>query len=137
MSESNKAAVQQLIEGVWNSKSPEIIDQLYAADCILRNSEGDLTGPSGARELYDTFAGAFPDCHLTIDGDLIAEGETVAIPYTFTGTHQAQLNEIPATGKHVSVQGTAIVRFHNGKIVEERSIWDTASMLEQLGVLPT
>ena len=137
MSDANKAVARRIIDELWNAKSPEIIPQIYAAECVIRNPEGDVIGPDGYRGLYDTFAGAFPDCHITYDGELVAEGDTVAIPYVFSGTHQAALNEIPATGKQIAVKGTVMLRFDHGQVIEDRAIWDTASMLEQLGILPT
>ena len=41
---------------------------------------------------------AFPDQHLTIEGE-IAEGDTVAAHWTVTGTHKGEIFGIPSTGR--------------------------------------
>jgi len=70
---------------------------------------------------------AFPDCRFTID-DMIAEGDQVVTKKTFTGTHTAELNGMPPTGK---------MRVRGGKIVEHWLTMDQLSFMQQLGVLPT
>jgi steroid delta-isomerase-like uncharacterized protein len=132
----NKAIAQRIIDELWNGRRPELIDELYAADCVIRNPDGDLRGPEGYRELYGRYTGAFPDAKLHLDGEIVVDGSTVAIPYTFTGTHQGELQGIAPTGRKVSVKGTTISRIVDGKLQEERAIWDTGSLLQQLGVIP-
>ena len=56
---------------------------------------------------------AFPDCHFEIV-EMIAEGDLVATPYTFKGTHTGDLMGIAPTGKQVTNQGIAIARFEGG-----------------------
>jgi predicted ester cyclase len=79
--------------------------------------------------------GAFPDCRFTID-DMIAEGDQVVTKKTFTGTHTADLNGIPPTGKRVTLQFVDIMRVRDGQIVEHWLAMDQLSFMQQLGVLP-
>ncbi len=55
------------------------------------------------------------------------------------GKHQGELRGFAPTNKQINVQGTAILRFSSGKLVEEHSVWDTLGLMEQLGLvtLPT
>ena len=55
--------------------------------------------------------------HVTID-DLVAEGDKVAARYKWTGTHQGMFNDIPATGKQVTVTGLDLWRLRDGKCIE-------------------
>ena len=48
---------------------------------------------------------------------MIAEGDKVVVPQTFTGTHQGELHGTPATGNQVTWTGIFICRFKDGKIV--------------------
>lgn len=132
----NKALAQRVIDEVWNGRHPELIPQLYASDCVIRNPDGDLHGPAGYRELYERYTSAFPDAQLHLDGEIVADGDRIAIPYTFTGTHEGELMGIAPTGRQVSVKGTSLSRVVDGKLQEERAIWDTGSLLQQLGVMP-
>ena len=82
------------------------------------------------------FLNAFPDCQVTVD-DMIAEGDRVVTKKTFTGTHTAELNGIPPTGKRVSIQYVDILRLRDGKIIEHWLSMDQMNFMQQLGVLPT
>jgi steroid delta-isomerase-like uncharacterized protein len=137
MSDANKALVHRVIDELWNARRTELIDEIYAADFIVRNPDGDLHGPDGYRELYTRYTEAFPDAQLHLDGEIVAEGDTVATPYVFTGTHRGDLMGIAPTGRKVSVKGTTIFHIKNGRMIEERAVWDTAALLQQLGVIPT
>ena len=73
---------------------------------------------------------------LTID-DIVAEGDRVAIRYSFTGTHRGAIAGIPATGKRVSLGGNiGIYRVDGGQTVEGHGSWDRYALMEQLGALP-
>ncbi len=81
------------------------------------------------------FAAAFPDGQMTIE-DLVAEGDRVVARTTFNGTHQGEMQGIPATGKAVSVSGITIFRLDNGKIAEGWLVNDNLGLMQQLGVIP-
>jgi predicted ester cyclase len=76
---------------------------------------------------------AFPDCRFTID-NLIGEGDLVSLSYTFNGTHTGPLQDVPPTGKRVSVPGVSVSRVVDGKSVEENVTWDQLALLQQLGL---
>jgi predicted ester cyclase len=82
------------------------------------------------------FLAAFPDAHITNE-DVIAEGDKVVRRYTTRGTHQGETEMFgPPTGRQIEQKGITIHRFEDGKIVEEWEIFDTLSMLQQLGLAP-
>ena len=68
--------------------------------------------------------------------DVIAEGDKVAVRFTFRGTHQGELMGIPPTGKQVTISGMDINRIAGGKIAERWAVFDMLGMLQQLGVMP-
>jgi steroid delta-isomerase-like uncharacterized protein len=67
---------------------------------------------------------------------MVADGDTVAVRYTMTGTHRGDFAGVPPTGKAVVAQSMAFYRLADGKIVEERAQLDMLSVLEQLGAVP-
>ena len=94
--------------------------------------EPTLEGFKQANAMYRT---AFPD--LKIDElEVIAEGDTAATRWTASGTHQAALGDIPATGKHVTVEGMNFYKLRDGKVTEAWLQFDGVGMLVQLGVMP-
>ena len=78
---------------------------------------------------------AFPDSRMPYDA-IIAEGNTVAIRHSFRGTHKAELQGIPPSGKSVVMPATVILRVVEGKAVEGWLNADFLGMMQQLGVVP-
>ncbi|MFG1814567.1 ester cyclase [Kribbella sp. NPDC049174] len=86
------------------------------------------------QRLRDTYLGvvaankvAFPDLKWTVD-QMVAEGNTVAVRYTMTGTHRGTFAGVAATDKPVRAQSMAFYRLADGKIVEQRAQLDMLSL---------
>jgi steroid delta-isomerase-like uncharacterized protein len=138
MSEENKAIVRRFIEEVWNNGNLDVIDELVSDDHIDHDPgrEGTPGGREGMRAFVQMYRTAYPDTHIEF-GELIAEGDLVAGPWTATGTHQGDLMGIAPTGKSIRVTGMGMDRVRDGKIVESWGNYDTLGMLQQLGAIPT
>ena len=67
---------------------------------------------------------------------MVAEGDSVAVRYTMTGTHQGTFAGAAATGRTVNAQSMAFYQLANGQIVEERAQLDMLSLLQQMGAVP-
>ncbi len=135
MSDQNKAVVCRIIEDYWNKKNPALAGELFAADCSYHIPDGDLPkGVQGVAHLYSVYAASFPDFRLTIE-HTVAEGDRVAVSYSFTGTHKGALGAVPASGNRVTLSGIAIFRLTNGKVDEARMVWDRLSLQQQIGAL--
>jgi steroid delta-isomerase-like uncharacterized protein len=76
-----------------------------------------------------------PDAQANIEFQ-VAEGDKVVTRYTWSGTHQAELFGVPATGKQVSWTMTTTFRIADGKIREAWLNWDQWGLMQQLGVIP-
>lgn len=135
MSADNKAHIRRLIEEGWNEKNPAAFDGMIAAEFVSHTPVGDFKGLDGYKQLYNAYVTAFPDCRFTID-NLVGDGDMVSLSYTFSGTHTGPLQDVPATGKKVSVLGVSVSRFVNGSSVEERVVWDQLGIMQQLGLAP-
>ena len=81
------------------------------------------------------YRAAYPDTRLAI-GEMIAEGDLVAMTWTATGTHQGELMGIAPTGRSVTVTGMGVDRISGGQIVESWANYDALGMLAQLGAIP-
>jgi steroid delta-isomerase-like uncharacterized protein len=75
------------------------------------------------------------DGHWAID-EIFSSDDRVVVRWTGTGTHVRELNGIPATGRPVRVDAISIHRVANGKIAETWQVWDTLSLLQQIGAAP-
>jgi steroid delta-isomerase-like uncharacterized protein len=136
MSEENKTVVRRLIEDHWNAKNSALVNELFAPTVSLQTPDGGLTGLDGASFLLQAYATAFPDFRITID-DLVAEGTSVAVRWTFAGTNRGPLGDLPATGKPVSVPNViGIFRLADGRVQQAHFAWDRYELRQQLGLLP-
>lgn len=136
MAEQNKDVVRRIVDDHWNGKDPALVADLFAPNCSLYTPDGDLLGQDGALMLYGAYTTAFPDFNLRTD-DVVAEGDKVAVRYTFTGTHEGPLAGIPASGNKTEVQGVVIFKIVDGKADEVRFVWNKFALMQQIGALAT
>ena len=73
----------------------------------------------------------FPDMQVKIL-DLIEENNMVTSRVCFTGTHQAEIYGIPATGKKIRFEALEIFRIENRKIAESWGYWPDMQIKELL-----
>ena len=135
--EENKAVIRRYVEEVQNDRNWNVYDELTAEDFVNHSAPPGVPDDREGQKMYlGAFMAAFPDCRFTID-DMIAEGDQVVTKKTFTGTHTEELNGIPPTGKHVTLQFADVMRVRDGKIVEHWLAMDQMSFMQQLGLLPS
>jgi steroid delta-isomerase-like uncharacterized protein len=133
----NEALIRTWFEEVWNQKRPERIPELMSADSIAHGMGPDaasLRGPEAFRQAYDTFSGAFPDLHVTIE-QCLATTDTVVVLLRCEATHAGDHLGFPATGKRVTFPVMTMARFHDGKIVEGWNVLDLLTAFRQMGVV--
>jgi steroid delta-isomerase-like uncharacterized protein len=82
----------------------------------------------------DELIAAFPDLTMTI-ADAVEDGDRVAYRWESVGTHSGPYLGIPATHRRVTARGMTISRFEDGRIVEDWTSWDKASVLSSLGII--
>ena len=131
-----KAIARRFFTEVWGGGSEVVAEELLGAGYL-----GHVAGGAAALDrqgwfgFFRSFRRAFPDASFTIE-DMVAEGDRVALRLTMRGTHRAELNGIPATGRTVEVSGMSIERIVEGRIVEGWVVNDALGLLHQLGVFP-
>jgi len=131
---TNKAIVRRYVEQVLNEQRHDLVEEFLAENIELHGS-GLPPGLEVVKQWFDRFATVFPDGYTTI-ADMVAEEDRVAARTTFDGTHQGEMQGIPATGKSVSIPSITIFRLDNGKIAEGWLVSDDLGMMQQLGVIP-
>lgn len=128
---TNKAIVRRYLEQVFNERRPDLVEEFLVEGIEFHGA--DITpGLAAAEQWAAMLITAFPDQHVTIE-DVIAEEDRVVVRSTLTGTHQGEMQGIPATGNPVTQRSITIFRLSKGKIAEGWFAADRLSMLEQLG----
>jgi steroid delta-isomerase-like uncharacterized protein len=111
----------------------------FAADGVQRMVATGATA-SGRVEIEENMARlfeAFPDLHIQVR-DLFTAGNRMCAQCTLTGTHEGEGLGFPATGRRVAYELCLVFRCDEDGFVEEEVVYaDSATLLTQLGVLPS
>ena len=108
------------------------------ADDFVEHEELPGLAPTkeGVKDFFKAYLAAFPDLRMTAE-DVLASGDKVVARVRATGTHQGEFMDIPATGKSIDVQLVDIIRFGDDGLAHEHwGVFDTMTMMQQLGVVP-
>jgi len=108
------------------------------ADDFVEHEETPGFPPTkeGVKEFFRMYRAAFPDLHMDAE-DVLADGDKTVARVRATGTHRGELMGIPPTGKRVNIELIDIMQFDDsGTVSEHWGLFDTMSMMQQLGVVP-
>jgi steroid delta-isomerase-like uncharacterized protein len=132
----NKDVVLRLLDEVFNRGNLAAVGGLMVPDYVLYDptSPEPVRGPDGYAAFQNRFLTAFPDRRLTIE-EQTAEGDRVVTRWRTRGTQRGDLPGLPATGRTVDVEGITISRLVDGRIAEDRQVWDALGFWRQLGAL--
>ena len=134
--EENKALIHRHVEEVFNKGDLSFVEDIIAPDYVCHMSETyEFKGIDGFKQIVTGTRNAFPDLHYTIES-LVAEGDKLAVRYSWTGTHQGDFFGVAPTGKRVNMKEAIFYRFKDGKEVEALPYADMLSLFQQLGVSP-
>ncbi len=137
--EINKGIVLRWYDEVANGGKTEVSDELFVENYVDHDppspSEVWPQGAEGARQSLATYRAAFPDLHYTVES-VLADGDDVALRYTFQGTHRGVFLGIPATGTEVRFTGISLFRILGDKIIESWGQFDLLDFLQQIGTWP-
>ena len=117
METRNKAIIQRLYKEVLFDWKLDQVEELIAPEFVPRDlPEGSPTGPQPFKDFYtQVILSVFPDARYEVE-DLIAEGDRVVVRWRMQGTHQGQYEDVPPTGKSITLKGIAIYRLKDGKV---------------------
>jgi steroid delta-isomerase-like uncharacterized protein len=134
--EENKATVRRIYDELWNERKLEVAEEVIAHGGVNYDT-GLVPMPFGPEEMKGTvkmITAAFPDNHHAVE-EVIAEGDTVVLRCTLTGTHLREFMGIPPTSRRIEVNEIHIYRLEDGRAVEHRVGRDDLGAMRQLGVI--
>ena len=135
----NRAVLREFIERVWNCGELEAVAELVAPAYTIYSDPGDpwhgqtLDRSAFVHRLVESKA-PFPDLKFNL-GEMVAEGDRVAVSWVLTGTHTADLGALRASGNAIRVEGMTIYTFEGGMLTGHRQVVDRLAVLQQLGAL--
>ncbi len=139
--QENIIVIRRIFDGL-NNHDLNVVDSYIANDAKIEvpSAPGVIKDKQLNRVFTQQLINAFPDLHFDIR-DIIAQGNSVAVTYSATGTQQGPLATmqeatIPPTNKLITLPGCNVYEFHNEMIVRQHFYADMLSLLSQLGVVP-
>jgi steroid delta-isomerase-like uncharacterized protein len=112
---------------------------MYLADSYELDSVASgvhLKGKAAVKAFIDRVVDAFPD--LKFEGkSAMVSGNKVVWEYVMSGTQKKEFRGMPATGKSFSLRCCSILEFEGGVFTKETAYLDVATMMRQLGHLPS
>jgi predicted ester cyclase len=134
MSEPNAAMVREFFATLEDGNI-DVLDGILSADYVLHDPSlpAEVRGVEGAKHLIETYRAQF-GLRVTIEHQF-SDGDYVATRYTARARHDAEFMGIPPTGRESTAAGICISRCYDGRIVEEWEVFDTLSLLRQIGAL--
>ena len=130
----NKAIANREWEA-WGKGDFEAFKEVVAPEYVYYMPSGSTKSLSREEtiEFGKMMHNGFPDVTFSIE-EMFAVGDSVISRYTMRGTHQGEIQGIPATGNKIEFSGIMINRIENGRIVEVREDIDLLSAMQQLGM---
>ena len=128
------------IAEAFNERRFDEVAEATAPDGVITivGSGDTFEGVEGARKFTTMWADGFPDATVTVDR-VIESGDDVVVEYTARGTHTGTLStsmgDIPATGRSMTIQVCDVLECKDGKTLRQRTYFDSASMMAQLGLV--
>lgn len=135
--EDNKAIVRRYLSRVDTGDIgclDEFVDSSYD-DHNPPPFQGEARGMEGARDAFAYALKAFSDFRHEIH-EQYADGDVVISRITGQGRHTGDFMGVPATNRDVSMEGIAIHRVVDGKVVEHWAQVDGMGLLMQMGAIP-
>lgn len=122
----------------WGRRDAAALEADYTEDAVAESPiHGRLVGRRRIGEIYSHWMTAFPDV-VSKTNDLVIDGHRVVQFVTMSGTQSAAFGNIPATGRKFQITGALFFTLNDeGRITQNRRLYDVTNMLVQLGALRT
>ena len=107
----------------------------YAEDAVLISPMfGTVTGREAIRATHVKLFQVFNDMTIRVE-DVIFENDRGAQSWAGHATHTHELFGVAPSGRRFEIHGVFVFEFKDGKIAQERRLYDFTGLLLQLGVL--
>ena len=123
----------------WDMRDPDRGARVIADDCRFEDVARAelLPGTDAYKADYHRWREAFPDGECKVE-NVIVSGDWAVVEFRNTGTHtgilRSSLGDFAPTGKRAEVRYCSVMRVQDGKVVEGRDYYDSATIVRQLGL---
>jgi steroid delta-isomerase-like uncharacterized protein len=129
------ALVEEHLRAEGAQEMDALVNTFGATPYFMLNTARS-NGRDGIRSVYQDMFTGFPDIQTEVKSRYVSDN-AVILETVLSGTHNGTWNGIPPTGRKVSVPMCAIFPFDDaGKLAAEIVYFDSAILMQQLGLLP-
>ncbi|GGJ43344.1 ester cyclase [Deinococcus roseus] len=129
-----RKVIRQENEEMWHGNNPDVFqDSSHPHRVTHTLTFGDVVGHDAHGQLARTFQEAFSEHKMRID-HLVVEGDHAAYRIIHHARHTGTFLGIAPTGNEVTISMANFARFEGDKIAELWTMWDTLTLLKQIGV---
>ena len=144
MTEVSSASVNDQIRAIehwaayWSAHDMERLLPLFTENVVYEDVTMGVVNRSTTelRAFGEGFFSGFPDVTFELQSNF-ADGTRGGAEWVMRGTHKGDLPGMPATDKRMEVRGASIFEFLGDKIRRCSDYWDMATLLKQLGLMPS
>jgi steroid delta-isomerase-like uncharacterized protein len=129
----NQAVVQTWLAS-WNSHDVDTFVAMFTEDAVFEHVPLNSVsrGTEEIRAFVQFVFTALPDLKFTVLNSTV-KGDHATIEWLFSATDTG----FYGTGKPFSVRGVTVLDLREMKIARDSDYWDLATILRQVGLLPT
>jgi len=131
--QQNKQLLSDFGAEVFGAKDLSNLNRYIREDYIQHNPLVPQ-GLAGFKQFFADWFIAVPDWKYSLT-KIVAEGDTVWVYGTYSGTQKGDWLGIPATNKSYSIAAVDIFRIQDGKLAEHWDVIDVYGLFKQLGVI--
>ncbi len=124
----------------WDLRDPERGMAVIAEECKFEDvARGEAQpGPTAYKDDYERWRAAFPDGEVKVT-NVIVDGDWAVVEFlnrgTQTGPLHSSLGTFPPSGRRMEARYCSVMRVKDGKVVEGRDYYDSATIARQLGLV--
>lgn len=127
---TTRSVVETYVEA-YNDHDLTGLLPLFADEVVQDEQTHDKAELTGA---FTVWLNAFPDIAIEPQ-TLVVDGDTAALFFTVTGTHEDTFLGIEPTGASIEIEEALLFRVEDGAIVRFDAIWDQLGLFTQLGAV--
>jgi predicted SnoaL-like aldol condensation-catalyzing enzyme len=109
----------------WNTGEYDLLDKVVHPKYFKQEGDMQIVGIESLKEYVKNFRESMPDAKIIYIDEVYGDN-SAAILFTLEGTPLD-------SGKKFKAEGIVIFRFKDGKIIEDKSVFDQLSSLTQQG----
>jgi steroid delta-isomerase-like uncharacterized protein len=134
--EQRKQRLAEFLDRIWSRGEYDAIPAFIAPRYSILNDPGDpwhgqTLDRDGFRDRIEKSRGPFPDQAFT-PVSMLADGEAVAVSWTWQGTHLGDIPGFAASGKVIEMTGMTIYGFEGMLINSHWQVCDRLGVFMQL-----